>query len=106
MTWAEIRSKFDEKLRNKPDNDWLKLFEARYDFGDSEAKRLNFNYFINALIIQKIEREKGLEAVFELVTCGKYEKENKAYFEVLEKLTGINRINFNTKVEELLKLEL
>jgi hypothetical protein len=106
MTWAEIKNKFDEKLRNKPDNDWLKLFETRYDFGDSEAKRLNFNYFINALIIQKIEREKGLEALFELVTCGKYEKENKAYFEVLEKLTGINKTNFNAKVEELLKLEL
>jgi len=44
-----------------------------------------------------------LTAVKELLTCGKYEKGNEDYFKALEKLTGINRANFNEKVWALIK---
>jgi len=66
-------------------------------------KRLRINYFINALFVQKIESEKGFGAVLPLLTCGKYQKDNSNYFKVLETLTGINRLNFNERVGELIQ---
>jgi hypothetical protein len=62
-------------------------------------------YVINALIVQKIEKEKGFQSVIEFVSCGKYNKENDKYFQALEKLSGINKTNFNQKVWELINNE-
>jgi hypothetical protein len=102
MSWKEILGKFNTRLRNTADADWLKLYEEQFDFGDSEAKRLRTNYFLNALIVQKLEKTKGFAAVLELLTCGKYEKGDENYFKVLEKLTGINKSNFNKEIGKLI----
>jgi hypothetical protein len=101
MTWKEILEKFNTKLGYKADADWLKLYEEQFDFGDSEAKRLRTNYFLNALIVQKLEKERGFAAVLTLLTCGKYEAGNERYFKVLETLTGINKLNFNAAITKL-----
>ncbi len=99
MSWKEIQEKFNEKFPNNTDStDWLKLFDEQYNFGDSEMKRLRMNYFLNALIVQDLEKTKGFAPVLQLLTCGKYEKDNGNYFKMLDKLTGINRANFNKAI--------
>ena len=63
------------------------------------------DYIVNALIIQKIEKEKGFAGVWELLNCGKFEKGNENYYKALEKLTGITKANYNDKVWELINKE-
>lgn len=101
MTWEEIKNKFYQKFPEKQNTDFLELYQTEYNFGESELKRLRMDYFINALIVQKIEREQGFNSVLKLLTCGKYEKDNLNYFNELEQLTGINKSNFNIKIREL-----
>ena len=105
ITWPEIKYMFKENVINNQDNNWLKLYEAFYNFNPNKSKSLNVPYFINALIIQKIEKEKGFAGVLTMVSCGKYKKDNEQYFKTLEMLTGINRENFNTRVDELVNAE-
>jgi hypothetical protein len=104
ISWQEILKTFKEKVASNPDTNWLVLFDGKQvNFGVSMEKHLMADYVVNALIVEKIEKEKGFPAVVELLSCGKYEKTNANYFKVLEKLTGINRGNFNESVWALIK---
>lgn len=103
ITWSQILKTFKEKVASNPKSDWLSLYDEFYNFGESKEKHLIVSYLINALIVEKIEKEKGFSAVIELLSCGKYEKGNDNYFKVLEKLTGINKANFNEEVWSLIK---
>lgn len=103
ITWNEILKMFKEKVSSNPKSDWLSLYEQFYNFGESKEKHLIVGYVINALIVEKIEKEKGFPAVVEFLSCGKYEKTNENYFVVLEKLTSINKSNFNESVWALIK---
>jgi hypothetical protein len=101
--WKQILKTFKEKKASNPNADWLAEYDAFSNFGESKEKHLIVGYVINALIVEKIEKEKGFPAVIELLSCGKYEKGNDNYFKVLEKVTGINRNNFNENVWLLIK---
>ncbi|MCD9576279.1 hypothetical protein [Flavobacterium soyae] len=101
--WKQILASFKEKIASNPNIDWLSTYDEFYNFGESREKHLLVPYVINALIIQKIEKEKGFPAVMELLSCGKYEKGNDNYFKILEKLTGINKGNYNDRVWALIK---
>ncbi|WP_157813333.1 hypothetical protein [Flavobacterium sp. 5] len=103
ISWEQILKTFKEKVASNPKSDWLSLYDGFYNFGESKEKHLIVSYLINALIVEKIEKEKGFPAVVELLSCGKYEKGNDNYFKVLEKLTGINKVNFNEQVWILIK---
>ncbi len=86
----------------RPNADYLSLYESFYNFGESQQKHLIAGYVMNALLIKKMEKEKGFEAVKAFLTCGPYQKDNANYFTVLERLTGINRTNFNQRIAELI----
>lgn len=105
MTWEEILKKFNKEVLNKKDNDWLNYKKHQTNFGDSNAEHLMIDYVIDALIIKKIEKEKGFSSVLELLSCGPYEKENTNYYKTLEKLTGITKQNYNKEVWKLIKNE-
>ena len=103
ISWSEILKSFKAKNAGRPETDWLRLYEDLHNFADVQEKHLIATYVINALLVQKIEKEHGFAGVMKLLGCGKYEKGNANYFEVLEKLTGINRSNFNAEIEKLVK---
>jgi hypothetical protein len=104
ISWQQILKMFKEKVASNPKTDWLALFDGKQlNFGESMEKHLMADYVVNALIVEKIEKEKGFSAVKELLSCGKQEKSNDNYFKALEKLTGINKSNFNENVWELIK---
>lgn len=102
ITWSQILKMFKEKVSSNPKSDWLSLYEQFYNFAESKEKHLIVGYVINALLVEKIEKEKGFPAVMELLSCGRYEKTNENYFVVLEKLTGINKLTFNDSVWKLI----
>jgi hypothetical protein len=105
MTWNEIFKIFKDKVANDKNADWAGFKEKPYNFGESQEKDLMVDHIVNALIVKKLEKEKGFSAVWELLNCGKYEKGNENYYKSLEKLTGITKSNYNEKVWELINNE-
>ncbi len=63
------------------------------------------DYIVNALLVKKIEKEKGFAGVWTLLNVGPAEKGNEKYYQTLEKLTGITKANYNEKVWELINNE-
>lgn len=105
ISWRDIFKTFQLKVANNKQTNWLEGYGKFENFGESKEKHLMAEYVINALIAQKIEKEKRMPGVIEFVSCGKYTKENDNYFQSLEKLTGITKANFNEKVWELITNE-
>jgi len=105
MTWNEIFKKFKDKVAIDKNADWMGFKEKPLNFGESQEKDLMVDHVVNALIVKKLEKQKGFSAVWELLNCGKYEKGNENYYRSLEKLTGITKSNYNEKVWELIHNE-
>lgn len=103
LSWTEILALFKKKLAGNPDSDWLALYNSFYNFGESKQEPLIAGYVMNALIVQRIEGEKGFDSVMKLLACGKYEKSNANYFQALDQITGINRSNFNAEIWKLIR---
>ncbi|CAH0335333.1 hypothetical protein FVB9288_00969 [Flavobacterium sp. CECT 9288] len=102
ISWEQILKTFKAKVSSNKSIDFLATYEDLYDFGESNEKHLLVPYVINALIIKKLEKEKGFVAVMELLSCGKYQNGNENYYTALDKLTGINKSNFNERVWKLI----
>lgn len=105
ISWREILNKFKTKVCSNEKIDWLSNYGKFDNFGESSETHLMAEYVLNALFVQKIEKEKGFESVWEFLNCGTYEKTNENYFKSLEKLTSISKTNFNDKIWELIKNE-
>ncbi|GHT17304.1 hypothetical protein FACS189429_1080 [Bacteroidia bacterium] len=78
------------------------MYNERYNFGESQEKHLLVTQMINALIIRKVEKEKGFSAVMDLLGSGNFLKDKDNFFNILEKTTGINEKNFNKEVWKLI----
>jgi len=103
ISWKDILEKFKAYATANPDADWLLLYNESKNFDEKGKFPLNVDFVINALIAQKIEKEKGFPSVIELLSCGKKEKGNENYFKALEKIAGISKSNFNASVWALIK---
>ena len=102
VSWSDVLARFKQYAANNPNADWLTLYTESTKFGDDE-KPMYIAYVLNALIVQKIENEKGFKQVLELAGCGRREKGDDNYFNALEKVTGIRKANFNASMWELVK---
>jgi hypothetical protein len=101
-TWPEVLSKFKKYAADNPNADWLNLYIQGTNFVGGE-KIMKISYALNALIVQKIEKEKGFTPVLELLGCGKKEQGDENYFKALGKITGITKADFNKSMWELIK---
>ena len=102
LSWEEILSRFKKYAVANPTADWLALYNESTNYDKGAKFPLNVDYTINALIVEKLEKEKGMGAVKELLSCGRRVDGNENYFKVLEKTTGITKADFNKKVWELI----
>ena len=102
MTWKEILTKFKTFVATNPTANWLSLYNESKNFSENPKYPLNVDFMINALLIEKIENEKGFSAVIELLSCGKKEKGNENYFKALERITGITTDTFNNQISTLI----
>jgi hypothetical protein len=103
MSWKDVLEKFKAYAAANENADWLALYNDNRIFDEKDAHPLRVDFAVNALFVQKIEREKGFAAVMELLSCGKKEADNANYFKALEKITGISKSNFSSKVASLIK---
>ncbi len=101
LSWPYIIKKFKAAMGD--DKNWLTAYTVNKQFGDSQEKHLYVAYVINALLAQKIEKEKGFDGVIQFVTSGKRQKDEENYFAALNKIIGVNRSNFNVVVEKLVE---
>jgi hypothetical protein len=103
ISWDDVLQKFKAYAAANPNADWVSLYNDNKDFAGIQGKPITACYAINALLVQKIEKEKGFSAVIELLSCGKKEVGNENYFKALQKITGIDKANFNANVWMLIK---
>jgi len=103
ISWNDIFKRF--KAAMPAHTDWLAAFNENKNFGENQRYHLYVAYVIDALLAQKIEKEKGFAGVMALLSCGKKEDSNDNFFLALHKTIGINRANFNTEVEKLIEGE-
>jgi hypothetical protein len=82
----------------------LTLYNESKNFDEKSRYPLNVDFVINALLVQKIEKEKGFSYVIELLSCGKKQSGNENYFSALERITGITKADFNSSVWALIKV--
>jgi hypothetical protein len=102
LTWEDILQRFKTFAAVNPNADWYTLYNESQNFDSTFAYPLNVDFAINALLVKKIEQEKGFPAVIELLSCGNKQKDNQNYFTALEKITGIQPATFNASVWELI----
>jgi hypothetical protein len=103
LSWEEIFKQFKTYMGDN--KDWLTAFNENKNFGSSQRYHLYVAYVIDALLVQKIEKEKGFDAVMEFLSCGKKQPGDENYFAALDRIAGINAANFNVSVERLVEEE-
>jgi hypothetical protein len=100
LSWEEVFRQFKASMGDN--RDWLSLFNENRNFAPPDQNHLYVSYVITALLVKKIEKEKGFSAVVQFLTCGKYQQDNENYFEALDRITGINRSNFSASIQRLM----
>jgi hypothetical protein len=106
MSWEDISKRFKETIGLNSNSDWLKLYSEGYNFGESQEKHLLVTQYVNALIVKDIDRKEGFSKVIELLSSGNFIQNPDNFFKILEENTGINKSNFNEKVQKLLTEEI
>jgi hypothetical protein len=104
FTWQEIWKAFKEQVASNKATNWMEVKETPVTFKTGNFSNQADN-IVNALLVQKIEKEKGFAGVWELLKVGPVEKGNEKYYQALEKLTGITKATYNDKVWELINNE-
>jgi hypothetical protein len=104
LSWEEVFRQFKTYMGDN--RDWLTAFTENRNFAQPNQNHLYVSYVITALLVKKIEREKGFHAVLQFLTCGKYQRDNENYFQALNTIVGIDRSNFNSIIQELVDSEI
>jgi hypothetical protein len=104
LTWKEIFKAFKEQIASNKNIRWTEIKENPVYFKTKQYNN-SADYIVNALLVQKIEKEKGFAGVWELLNVGPFEKGNEKYYQTLEKLTGITKANYDNKIWELINNE-
>jgi hypothetical protein len=104
LSWKEIFKEFKEQVANNKNTNWTEIKENPVYFKTKGIDN-SADDIVNALLVQKIEKEKGFPGVWEFLNCGPFKKGNTNYYSALEKLTGITKTNYNDKVWELINSE-
>lgn len=105
LTWKTIFNLFLEKVAANKDSDWMYYKEHKTNFAENQAEHLMVDYVINALLIKKIEHEKGFAGVWKLLNCGVFEKGNDNYYNSLNEIIGISKKNYNKTIWKLIQQE-
>ena len=103
ISWADIQKMFKNRMSYDKKTDWLTLYFEKYNFGESQERHLLVTQFVNALLIEKVEKEQGFPAVMKLLSSGNMLIQRENFFKILEEVTGINEKNFNKEVGKLIK---
>jgi hypothetical protein len=101
-TWSDVLRMFRDYAAAHPDADWLSLYKNGTPLV-STPWPLFISYAINALIVQRIEKDLGFAAALPLLTCGPKQAGDANYFAALKQVTGVDEAGFTIYVAGLLK---
>jgi hypothetical protein len=101
-SWPQVLKMVKDYAALHPDADWLALYKNATDFVPA-PRNIRVAYAINALIVQRIEKEKGFSAVMPLLCCGPKETGDANYFAALQRVTGVGEEGFSQYVSGLVK---
>ncbi len=104
-TWEELFPLFTEKFVVGENIDWLEHRKNKSHIVVNERRKVYTNDFIGALIIRKIEEEKGFDAVWDLLMTEKI-KGDDHYYKKVDRLIGISKRNFNKEAQKLIEEEI
>lgn len=104
FSWEELFPLFIENFVIGQNVDWLEHKQNKSHLLTDGHKNYTDD-FIGALIVQKIEKEKGFEGVWELLLT-KRTKADEEYFAVTKKLIGISKKNYNKEASKLIEKEM
>jgi hypothetical protein len=104
ISWKDIFKEFKDQVASNKNTNWAEIKENPINF-KTKGFNNSADFIVNALLVQKIEKEKGFAGVWEFLNCGRFEKGNENYYKALEKLTGITKANYNDKIWELINNE-
>lgn len=104
LSWKEIFNAFKSQIASDRKTDWLAIKDNPVYFQTNEFKN-NADNIVNALLVKKIEKENGFDAVWKLLNNSQQEKGNQKYFDTLEKITGITKENYNAQIWQLIDKE-
>jgi hypothetical protein len=99
--WADILKMIQDYRAAHPDADWLALYKEGVNLVPP-PKIIKISYAINALIVRKLEKERGFAASLPLLCCGPKEAGDANYFAALDKVCGVKEGEFNQYVTGLL----
>ena len=100
--WNDVLRMLKDYAAAHPDADWLALYKNGTPLMTSPWP-IYIGYAINALVVQRIEKEKGFAAALPLVTCGPKQDGDANYFAALAAVTGVTEAGFNGYVAELMR---
>ena len=103
-SWEELFPLFSEEYVVGTNIDWLEHKKASSHFVINGRKNYSDD-FVGALLLKKIEKEKGFDGVWKLMKT-KRTKDEAEYFATLEDLTGITKENYNKEVFKLIEEEM
>jgi len=99
-TWEELFAEFRNQIPMDKKTDWLELKKQKVAF-ETDGHSNPTDIMVIALFVQKIEREHGFAAVWELLNA----KGEEAYFKTLKQWTGITKKNYNKEAWKLIEEE-
>jgi hypothetical protein len=100
ITLERLKTDLRAYLAVHADVDLLTFFwqNQRGVFGP--AKEVSVRSTLSGVIAEYIEKKYGINGILQLLNCGAGEAH---YFAVTQSLVGINAVNFNTRIRELLE---
>lgn len=101
FSWKQILAEFIKMQNEDMQMDWVEVKEKPMYFKTGEFKN-QADYIVNALIIEKLEKEKGFSAVWELLNCGPAQAGHENFYALLQRLWGVEKKDYNAFVEKLI----
>lgn len=102
VTMKRLDGELKEYVAKNPDANLFELFKNNRKIFKQVASEISVRSTISALIAQKVEKEKRMDGVLELINAGRNDKlEN--FLKATNQLIGINENNFNSKIRELIE---
>ena len=102
MSWEKILGDFISYSDQHPKADWISLYKSNAVFTAGKYQIAIAN-ILNALIVEKLEKEKGFSFVMALLQCGQRKPGDENYFAALEKIAGISTSHFNSAMDQLIR---
>jgi len=101
ISQKRLVNRLKEYLNENENPKLLWVFAKNKRIFEDIAPDISVRSAIAGLIVEEVEKQKGIDGLLELINCGKKRKMDK-FMEKINDLIGINQNNFNEEVKKLI----